>query len=271
MLSNWHARARLVAVTLIATGLVATAATPDERDPAPPISITSGAFKTPLVELYTSEGCSSCPPADRWLRQLGQALTQDFAAVPLAFHVDYWNYLGWVDAYSKPAFTARQRRIAANNRQAGIYTPEFFVNGRETRGGENIVQSIEKANSQLAAATLQVQVTRRDSTGIAARLAVDNRAPPAHAYVAIYENDITRTINAGENRGKTLQHDFVVRYWREVLQVNRGAHQAEVQIDLPAAWQRRNLGVAVILLERASGATVQAVRASLAPLFSAPG
>lgn len=237
------------------------------------ISMTSGESRTPVVELYTSEGCSSCPPADRWLRQLGRSLDGDFSAVPLAFHVDYWNYLGWIDPYSKPAYTKRQREAPANHRR-GIYTPQFLVDGRKARGAAAIIRAIRNANGQRAEATIVAHVSRRgdnaDADTITARISVDNRSSGEYiqAHLAIHESGLVRQIGAGENRGKTLLHDFVVRHWSEPIAIRRGANDAEVVLKIPEDWARLNLGLAVVVLNRATGETVQSVNTSLAPLFS---
>jgi len=244
------------------------------------IEVASADSKTAVVELYTSEGCSSCPPADEYLRKLGASLSRDFRAVPLAFHVDYWNYLGWPDPYSKPAFTARQRFAAANNRRRTIYTPAFFVDGVEARAGGRIIRAIETANAQPAKARIEVRIVRvagdSDSdTGAAAdliraRITVDNRATDRahyHAHLAVYESGITRRIGAGENRGRTLKHDFVVRHWSAPSAIARGRNQTELDIVLPADWHRPNLGLAVIVQNRRTFETLQALSASLAPLF----
>lgn len=232
--------------------------------------VTSGEFKTPVVELYTSEGCSSCPPADNWLRRFGQSLTADFDAVPLAFHVDYWNYLGWTDPYSKPSYTKRQQQVPANLRRGGrVYTPEFLVDGREVRGDGNIFHSIKKAHTQKANATIGVQLANHGDR-LTARITVDNHSESDHAraYLAIYESGIVRQIGGGENHGKTLKHDFVVRHWSRPIIIRQGANQADAEVELPADWRRPNLGLAVVVVDRDSGETVQAVRASLAALFA---
>ena len=240
------------------------------------ISVTSGEFRTPVVELYTSEGCSSCPPADNWLRKLGQSLNQNFRAVPLAFHVDYWNYLGWTDPYSQPSFTRRQREAPANRRRGGVYTPEFVVDGREAKGSGGIVRAIQKANLQKAEATIMVEVRHGEAADanntearIEARIDVDNQSAPrrAHAHVVIYESGITRKIGAGENRGKTLKHDFVVRHWSAPIALRHGANHAVREVGIPAHWNKRNLGLAVIVLDPGTGQTVQAVNESLGALF----
>lgn len=232
------------------------------------LTFNSSEFKTPLVELYTSEGCSSCPPADEWLRKFGQSLQHDFNAVPLAFHVDYWNYLGWKDAFSKASYTERQRQVAINNRQRNIYTPEFVVDGREARGGKGIIQSIQDANSQPAEADIEVSVMREDLNNIAARINIENRAKSANVHVAVFESGIIREIGAGENHGKTLLHDFVVRHWSAPISIDRGDNSADVTVEIPDDWQRSNLGLAVVVLDRNNGETVQAVKRSLASLFS---
>lgn len=231
------------------------------------ISVTSSEYRTPVVELYTSEGCSSCPPADSWFRKFGTLLNQDLHAVPLAFHVDYWNHLGWVDLFSKPEFTTRQREIAANNGMRTIYTPEFFVDGREVRGGPGILQAIRVANAQKATATISVEVVQQSTNRIHASIMVDNHAVSGQAYLVIYENDIHRKIEAGENRGKSLDHDFVVRHLSQPIEVQQGDNHADLTIDIPASWQRDNLGLAVVVFDPRSGETRQAVNTSLALLF----
>ena len=236
------------------------------------IEVSSGEVRAPLVELYTSEGCSSCPPADDWLRRLGLILDEDFAAVPLAFHVDYWNYLGWTDPFSKPAFTTRQREAPANFRRGSIYTPEFIADGREARGGDAVLRAIKKANAQIAATSIRLQVARADgvATFLETEIRVDNQATAKHAqaYLAIYENAITREIGGGENHGRTLKHDFVVRHWSRPRNIRQGENQFKVKVKIHQDWAHGNLGLAVIVVNSESGETLQAVRTPLADLFS---
>ena len=235
-----------------------------------------------MVELYTSEGCSSCPPADNFLRQLGAALDDDGAtlqAVPLAFHVDYWNYLGWRDPFSKAAFTTRQREVPAN-RGRGIYTPEFVADGYEARGGNAVLRAIKSANKQKSAADIRLEIAARepneiakatnpDAAEIQAQIQIQNRTDDAaHAFLAVYERDITRQIHAGENHGKTLKHDFIVRHWSRPIPVREGANETGMNVQIPADWKRENLGVAVVVVNQKTGRTVQAVKVALASLFS---
>ena len=232
------------------------------------IRVSSGPYRTPVVELYTSEGCSSCPPADAWISKLGEALSDDFHAVPLAFHVDYWNYLGWEDPFSSAAYTTRQRELAANNRQRSIYTPEFAVSGRETRGTTAVVHAIRSANAELAKVMIEMDLTTEGENDVAASLKIDTNSDGAALYLAVYENNIDREIGAGENRGRTLHHDFVVRHWVRAALLPEGPYQGSHSIHLDSGWQRQNLGLAAVVVERESGETLQAVSASLDKLFT---
>jgi hypothetical protein len=99
----------------------------------PQCSAVSGSQTNALVELYTSEGCSSCPPADQWLTRLKTQSNQLGNIVPIALHVDYWDYIGWKDNFANPAFAKRQRDMAASGRARGVYTPQIAINGQDTR------------------------------------------------------------------------------------------------------------------------------------------
>jgi hypothetical protein len=231
------------------------------------VSVSSSDYRTPVVELYTSEGCSSCPRADAWISKLGDTLSDEFHAVPLAFHVDYWNYLGWEDPFSRSEFTTRQQELAANNRQHNIYTPELAVSGRETRGTTAVVQAIRNANTELAEVMITMDLIAKDGNRIAAALNIDNANDDAELYIAVYENDISREIGAGENRGRTLHHDFVVRHWVRATSLPAGPYQGSHWVNLNHSWERQNLGVAAVVVERSSGKTLQAVSAPLAELF----
>ena len=113
------------------------------------IQFQSGATQAALLELYTSEGCSSCPPAEEWLSRLKEnpKLWQDF--VPVAFHVDYWDYLGWKDTFAAKAYTQRQRDYASNWRGRSVYTPGFILDGKEWRGGLNL-ENLPRASNKPA-------------------------------------------------------------------------------------------------------------------------
>ena len=169
---------------------------------------TSGATVPAVLELYTSEGCDSCPPADRWLSKTVTERASDTAFIPLAFHVDYWDYIGWKDAFAQPAFGKRQAALAAGSNASGVYTPQIFVNGREDRswtagakaGGSGVAASVKFS---LVATWLD------DSVLLSGRLAEPTNN--VRLRYAVTENGLVTAVKAGENKGVTLRHDGVVR------------------------------------------------------------
>ena len=168
----------------------------------------SAAERNTLVELFTSEGCSSCPPADAWLSRLkGQA-----GVVPLAFHVDYWDRLGWVDRFADAAYTRHQEHRRALGGLSYLFTPQIVVNGQTTRLGA----SRALAPAGVPGADLQVAVSAAAAglhADVAVRVRAGQRTDGAQAWLAVSENGLTSEVRAGENAGNTLRHDFVVREW----------------------------------------------------------
>ena len=161
---------------------------------------------TTLIELFTSEGCSSCPPADKWLSKFKNNPDLWSHVVPVAFHVDYWNNLGWRDRFSRPEFTERQRGYGAAWGIESIYIPNFVVNGREWRGwlgGETMPVRRENAGN------LRVILTDRKQVE-AAFIPIGTPPPSLQLEVALLGSDLASDVKRGENRGRKLQHDFVV-------------------------------------------------------------
>jgi len=230
------------------------------------IVVNSGERQTAVLELYTSEGCSSCPRADRWLSELVTATPQDLDVLALAFHVDYWDYLGWKDRFSSADYTARQRELGANNLQHTIYTPEFFVNGREARGAGRILGMIQQANLQSAPLNLQMTVARDQSELVINLLAPAERgtAGPIHHRYLVYENNLSTDVERGENAGETLHHQQVVRYLSRAssLQVD---NQHRIVID--PDWRAENIGVAVLVTSPDDRHYLQAVYTPVASLL----
>ena len=180
----------------------------------------SGGRTVALVELYTSEGCSSCPPADRWLSGLaGRGYTTD-RVVPLALHVDYWDYIGWKDPYAKREFSQRQRKLSQLQRMALVYTPQVVLQGRDFRGWyTNAFESTVAAiNARPAGAriTLELEGAAKGALDVhaTAELADPAQAADAALYLAVFENRLTSRVTAGENSGRTLTHDHVVLEWQ---------------------------------------------------------
>ncbi len=168
-------------------------------------SARSAPTLTPVIELYTSEGCSSCPPADRWLSRF----KNEADVVALAFHVDYWDRLGWSDRFANPAYTQRQAQQQRSNGARFSYTPQVVIDGVDRPRWQPIEPPALPRGR--AAATVDIQLTQ---DGASVRAAVQPRpGAPVRiaAYWAITENGHTTSVKAGENQGAALNHDFVVR------------------------------------------------------------
>lgn len=222
-------------------------------------SAVSGPNRTPLLELYTSEGCSSCPPVDRWLSRLQ---TQGYGRdklVPLALHVDYWDYIGWQDRFAQPLFAERQRTLAALGNARVVYTPQVLLNGRDFRGATGNARfdaAIAAIRSEPAHATIRLNLKPASDQVLVEASAQADKPATAALYLALYENDLNSMVKAGENSGSTLHHDYVVRTWRGPYAV--GAPLKET-IALPAAWKRGDLGAAAFVQDKASGEILQAI------------
>jgi len=173
-----------------------------------------------VVELFTSEGCSSCPPADDLLGEIVKdARDGNERIFALAFHVDYWNDLGWKDIYSKSEYSQRQRRYA-RALGSGVYTPQMIVNGKDQFVGSNdnrAQNSIENRLNNTAAASVALKNVVISSSN---QLQVDYTVGGAYSgnvlNVAVVERNIKRQIKRGENRGRTLRHENVVRSFQSV-------------------------------------------------------
>lgn len=173
----------------------------------------SPAHTVALLELYTSEGCSSCPPADRFLSQIASGPRSAEAVLPLSLHVDYWNHIGWKDPFSSATFTARQRALSAQAGTRVIYTPEVFIGGREVRNwAEDSAAAVRRINAQPARAAIAIALARTDAQQL--HLEVTGKAPAgARLQVALLQNGLAVRVGAGENGGRTLHHDAVARRW----------------------------------------------------------
>lgn len=215
-------------------------------------SATSGAQVTPVVELYTSEGCNSCPPADRWLSALKTGPT----AVALAFHVDYWDSLGWADRFASPAYTQRQARQQAVNGSRYSYTPQVVVNGVDRKDWP----SLGKRLPATAAAGVQIVLARQGEQVTATVKSADNTR--LAAYWAVTESGLSSAVKAGENAGVTLQHDHVVRELSPVPSWAAAAGQATTLSFRPAtaADTAHPRQVNLVVVNAETGRPVQALQ-----------
>ncbi|WP_426110341.1 DUF1223 domain-containing protein [Massilia sp. PWRC2] len=225
---------------------------------------TSGRATAALVELYISEGCSSCPPADLQLRTLRRQLDANAVLVPLALHVSYWDQIGWKDVFAQARFDARQHALLTMGRRQVAYTPQFFVNGKEVREWRAALPAeIRRTNARPAPLTIQLQTSTAAATLLldaTVRATVSTTAAPAAGalYLAVSESGLLSPVRRGENSGVTLQHDDTVRLWLGPFALEQGHLRVHQQVPLPAAWRRDRLQ-AVAFVQGADGRIVQAV------------
>jgi hypothetical protein len=226
---------------------------------------------TALVELYTSEGCDSCPPADRWLSSLGERGYAPDRVVPIALHVDYWDYIGWKDPYGKQAHSARQRKMASLARAAIVYTPQVLLQGRDFRrwGTAAFDQEVAKINAQPERARISLLLARRGSEAFeveaAAELLAGPRPGDAALYLGAYENKLVSEVKAGENRGRTLAHDYVVLQWAGPYELRGPGLAVRATLPLlPRAVVDRS-GVVAFVQDRATGEVLQALMLPACP------
>ena len=192
------------------------------------VTYTSGVQQTPTIELFTSQGCSSCPPADRWLTRLLQrpGLWQEF--VPLAFHVDYWDSLGWKDRFADPANTRRQRRYYRSGGINSVYTPGFVVDGREWKGFFSRREWRPKPGPVIG--RLSLEVDERPAAHIRFESASDDLPRRLQLHVARLGFGLKTPVSDGENAGRELQGDFVVLGQRDA---RVDTAQGEWTLELP--------------------------------------
>jgi len=229
-------------------------------------SAKSSGQRVALLELYTSEGCNSCPPADKFLSSLrGQGLTLK-QVLPLSLHVDYWNDLGWKDPYSRAQFSERQRDATTRDHGSFVYTPQFLLNGidfRRSYFGEGLAEKVRQINSGKALAEINLTMKRRPKVlEIAgnAWVPTNREREPAKAYLLLYENNLSNSVNAGENKGATLHHDFVVRALIGPVALNPdGKADLAHRFTLNANYKPTDLGVAAFVQDSASGDVLQAL------------
>lgn len=231
----------------------------------------SSKHRVALLELYTSEGCSSCPPADAYLSQLESGGISRDKLVPLSLHVDYWNYIGWRDPFSDPVYTKRQREIALRNRLSSMYTPQMVLNGADYRAWRrsNLSSLVQQLNNQQAGASIKMDwqplSAGKDtiSVKLSAELASSQAAGSSVLHAMLFENNLVSTIDAGENNGRTLKHDYVVRQMQQAAFKGAAQLDTELSFNIDKAYNPSELGVAVFVQDKKSGEVVQAMASAL--------
>jgi len=220
-------------------------------DAAQLCSARSAPAIAPVVELYTSEGCNSCPPADRWL----SALKTRPEVVALAFHVDYWDRLGWKDRFASAAFTQRQAQQQAVNGARFSYTPQVVIDGHDRKDWP-----LAAVGGSRAPAPVQIELTREGDRVSAQVTNAGAHARRLAAYWAVTESGHRTAVKAGENEGATLLHDFVVRRFEPVAawQAEGGAAH-RIGFALPPAEGGPPRRVNLVVLDAVTGRPVQAL------------
>lgn len=228
-------------------------------------STKSGPHTAALVELYTSEGCSSCPPADRWLQSLGATGYAPARVVPLSLHVNYWDYIGWKDPYAQQRFTDRQRRLAQVMRARVIYTPQVVLQGRDFRRWHSgaFDEAVKGINARAPRAKIELRLAggRADTllTEVQAELLDPAPAADAVLYLASFENKLASRVAAGENEGRTLQHDYVVFEWVGPIPFTGGKIAERRALPLVPRAVRAHSGVAAFVQNRRTAEVLQAL------------
>jgi hypothetical protein len=192
-------------------------------------ALQSGPQKVSLLELYTSEGCSSCPPAESWLSKLTTDGRLWKEIVPVAFHVDYWDNLGWRDRFAKPEYTSRQQSYSAVWGMSSVYTPGFVLNGQEWKGWGNPLPN----SDDRSAGTLEVRI--RNGT---ARIVYSETSGPKEieAHIVPLAMEVSSDVRAGENRGRKLAHNFVALELISLkLSGGNGQFSGELPLNFAAA------------------------------------
>ena len=263
---HWLSRIACLLVLVLATGLSPVSnAAPAACDFATRAS--SGAQASTIVELYTSEGCDSCPPADKWFSTLSY---EKNGIVPLAFHVDYWDYIGWKDRFGKVAFAERQRTTVTRQGSRTVYTPQVMLDGKDMRAwsfNSGFQSGVREALAKPARASLALDArTVADNIEVALKVSVPDVSLRGESvlFLAVAENKLLSRVTAGENKGVNLNHDHVVRELIGPIALRAdGALDIRRTIPVAADWKRADLEVAVFVQNQRNGEVLQALSGAL--------
>jgi hypothetical protein len=253
---------RLIVSTMALMAFTITGATAADscRAVSPPYTVA-------LIELYTSQGCSSCPPADEWLSRL-QPLEAPLHAVPLALHVGYWDYIGWKDPFARKEFNERQRRLASHNGSGSVYTPEVFLGGSELADWghrDQFAAALKAVNARTAKANIDLQAHWIAPAKGDPRLAVqvhwstDASARDPQLLLAVKRSGYLTDVRAGENSGSRLRNDHVVRAWDGPFSSQR----QPLMTEIPVPADTGDATLVAIAQDASSGAVLQTLELPL--------
>ncbi len=210
-----------------------------------------------VVELFTSEGCSSCPPADELLGRLRQEKFADgLEVIPLGLHVDYWDFQGWTDRFSSAGYTQRQEKYAQRFRIEGPYTPQIVVDGAAEFVGNDAARvrpAILQAASRPQLARVQVSISP-DASQLLQIQASSAAGTSGEVMLAYTEDNLASKVRAGENKGRELRHSAVVRALRSLGHLRNGSFETSVPLKLKSDWKRNDVRVVVFVQEPDNGA-----------------
>ncbi len=256
--------------TLLA--LFAMAATPALALDCP--ATRSAPHTVALVELYTSEGCSSCPPADRWLSRLPSPAAQP-RFIPVSFHVNYWDYIGWKDRFADERFTERQRSLAKIHQARSVYTPQVTLGGRDLRTWSHEAEferGVQSINAVRPRAELEVTAQQQKSgatpgivASVKAMLPAGTPTRDLVVFTLLTQDKLSSRVTAGENRGELLRHDHVVRDIATASDWTPGRSRTETAALFAhrADWKAEDLSVVAFVQDLKTGQVLQAVAAPL--------
>jgi hypothetical protein len=227
---------------------------------------TSGPQTGTLVELYTSEGCSSCPPADRWLSSFA-GTHRDARVVPVAFHVHYWDYIGWKDSFGEARYAERQKEEAKSAGARFVYTPQVIVGGRdfpEWHDEKAFARAVDAIQRKPARATLALESHgASDGTikgSVTVKLVPGTGAKHLALAVVPLQDGLSTRVTAGENKGEQLANDYVVR---DMASVKVAKPEASLEFEFKArpGWNAQRMSVAAFLQDTETGEVLQALAA----------
>lgn len=225
--------------------------------------------RTPVVvEIFTSEGCNTCPPADKYLQKLAKEQPVDgVEIIALQEHVDYWNRHGWTDPFSSPQFSNRQRYYSVFFKLSEVFTPQMIVDGTRQLSGKTGSRPIaEAAKDAKGKINLTVE---KESGGILSVSVKVSGLPKITAadktvlLLAVTENDLVSKVSAGENKGSTFRHMAVTRYLKNIGEVTGDKMTLAADIPLGKAWKRNDLGLVAFVQEIGSRRIIAAAKIRL--------
>jgi hypothetical protein len=208
-----------------------------------------------VVELFTSEGCSSCPPADKLLAELDQrGSVNGRPIIVMGEHVDYWDGLGWKDRFASSVFTKRQTEYVRRLGVDSAYTPQMVVNGSTELVGNDSAALSRALAAQKSSGSTNVSLQLENSS--TASIKVEGARSGSRVLLALTEGNLVTRVQRGENGGRELRHEAVVRRLSDIGSVKSGTFEASVPLKLDSEWQKNKLRV-IVFVQGPAGGTIE--------------